>query len=380
MSENNTSTATAVKQASLLNKTEEMIYEQAILELEDDKYSIGLWAKAFSDSTGDQKKAKAFYIRYRSAQLFEKQRVEKDSRIKAERNEKLFFCCSQCGMKLAITKGDAANLGHSSEPQYRLCPGCKHRFDFRKTYTDQKWNLLHLATEANIPVITDGRVVSEEEEANYQKAITELNGEERSTGLWAKAFSEATGDDEKARAFYIRYRTEQILEKQRVEKEARIKAERAERVLFVCPQCEMKLSMTKSQVADLGQSPNPQIRICPGCEHRFDFRQICTKHGWSFDELRSAVSVEELSTGNPNRASNTANNRAKRSIPITITGGNMKYVLAVIACIGIFLLYITVSVFLGWRHGGGIIPTLILFTSVGAVWAVITGKAKSQKK
>ena len=55
----------------------------------------------------------------------------------------------------------------------------------------------------------------------------------------------------------------------------------------------------------------------------------------------------------------------------------MKYVVAVIACGGLFLLYVIIGVGLGWRRGGGIIPMMILLSVVGAAWAAITRSSSS---
>jgi len=51
----------------------------------------------------------------------------------------------------------------------------------------------------------------------------------------------------------------------------------------------------------------------------------------------------------------------------------MKYVLAILACAGLFVIYtvLGVAVF-GWKHGGGVIPILILFAAMGATWRAIT--------
>ena len=53
----------------------------------------------------------------------------------------------------------------------------------------------------------------------------------------------------------------------------------------------------------------------------------------------------------------------------------MKYILAILACAGLFILYAVLgeAVF-GWEHGGGAIPMLILFAAMGAVWRAITKK------
>lgn len=49
----------------------------------------------------------------------------------------------------------------------------------------------------------------------------------------------------------------------------------------------------------------------------------------------------------------------------------MKYVIAVIACGGLFLLYAVIGASLGWRHAGGAIPMGILLSVMGAVWVAI---------
>lgn len=53
----------------------------------------------------------------------------------------------------------------------------------------------------------------------------------------------------------------------------------------------------------------------------------------------------------------------------------MKYVLAILACVGLFILnaVIGAAVF-GWKHGGGVIPMLILLAAMGWTWRAITKK------
>tara|TARA_B100000287_G_C20276391_1_gene640125 strand:+ start:85 stop:576 length:492 start_codon:yes stop_codon:yes gene_type:complete len=50
-------------------KTEEDAYQIAAEELEEEVQNKGIWAKAFSDANGDEKKQKALYIKYRAQQL-----------------------------------------------------------------------------------------------------------------------------------------------------------------------------------------------------------------------------------------------------------------------------------------------------------------------
>lgn len=58
----------------------------------------------------------------------------------------------------------------------------------------------------------------------------------------------------------------------------------------------------------------------------------------------------------------------------------MKYGLAVLACIGIFFVYIMIGAALGWRHGGGAIPMFILIIILGATWRGITKSTKMKKE
>lgn len=50
----------------------------------------------------------------------------------------------------------------------------------------------------------------------------------------------------------------------------------------------------------------------------------------------------------------------------------MKYALALAACFGIFLVYVVISGVMGWKHGGGAIPMLILFAALVGTWRAIT--------
>jgi hypothetical protein len=53
----------------------------------------------------------------------------------------------------------------------------------------------------------------------------------------------------------------------------------------------------------------------------------------------------------------------------------MKYVLALAACFGICIVYTLIAVgVMGWKHGGGAIPMLILFAALFGTWRAITKK------
>lgn len=50
----------------------------------------------------------------------------------------------------------------------------------------------------------------------------------------------------------------------------------------------------------------------------------------------------------------------------------MKYVWAILAIIGEFLVYCMIGGAMGWRAGGGFLVTLLMFAIYGATWRAIT--------
>jgi hypothetical protein len=54
-------------------------------------------------------------------------------------------------------------------------------------------------------------------------------------------------------------------------------------------------------------------------------------------------------------------------------GQAKKYFLAILACFGVVVAYILIGAgVFGWEHGGGVIPMLILFAALGAIWRKMT--------
>lgn len=58
--------------------------------------------------------------------------------------------------------------------------------------------------------------------------------------------------------------------------------------------------------------------------------------------------------------------------PVSIT----RYVMALLTCIGIFLGWAVLSALLGWKHGGGVFPTMIVFGLLGATWRRIAAQGQ----
>jgi uncharacterized membrane protein YhaH (DUF805 family) len=75
---------------------EEFLYEKAFSELHSDKRRTGLWAKAVSSSSGDEKLAESLYIKYRVQLLINEQQLDKTEKkndspqaIKIKENENI---------------------------------------------------------------------------------------------------------------------------------------------------------------------------------------------------------------------------------------------------------------------------------------------------
>jgi hypothetical protein len=62
---------------------DELLHEQVVLELSRGERRLGLWAKALSDSLGDEQKAKALYIRYRVRSLIDELEAVRASNSKS---------------------------------------------------------------------------------------------------------------------------------------------------------------------------------------------------------------------------------------------------------------------------------------------------------
>ena len=55
------------------------------------------------------------------------------------------------------------------------------------------------------------------------------------------------------------------------------------------------------------------------------------------------------------------------------------YIVAVLACAGIIIIYVVIGALLGWKHGGGVLPMIILFGAITATWKGIIGFSKEKK-
>lgn len=63
------------------------------------------------------------------------------------------------------------------------------------------------------------------DERYYEQVVEELRRFGPRSGLWAKSFAEANGDDAKAKALYLRYRVDQIKHEAAIQAELAAQAE-----------------------------------------------------------------------------------------------------------------------------------------------------------
>ena len=108
---------------SLINKSDEDLYELAYSEINSDSRRQGLWAKALSRSLGDEQKAKALYIQLRVQQLSQSRYIQLLDNI-------FPFECPGCGKPRAVSGKQIADCYENDWDDFE-CTNCKHLDDIR---------------------------------------------------------------------------------------------------------------------------------------------------------------------------------------------------------------------------------------------------------
>ena len=85
----------------------------------------------------------------------------------------------------------------------------------------------------------------------------------------------------------------------------------------------------------------------------------------------SITTNEQKGTSNVGRTSHDQNTSKRMPEALRVT-------LALLACFGVYVVYVIIGVFLGWKRGGGIIPLMIMFAIMGYVWRAITGTGRKK--
>ena len=146
-------------------------------------------------------------------------------------------------------------------------------------------------------------------------AMHEAKDEHRRPGLWAKAISEALGDESKATALYIAYRAKQLIADREMQSKSLTESQRQERVLFYCPNCHARLHFTKGQIADIENTINPPwLRICPSCTKTFDMRVVVP----GIRNISTASAVKQ--TSRADNAPSTNASKAKNAVLFSAIG------------------------------------------------------------
>lgn len=112
------------------------------------------------------------------------------------------------------------------------------------------------------------------------------------------------------------------------------------------------------------QEPEPAIGHCQRCArsiHRNDKSGECSQCGEPYPATILSAIAAQPSADSPEKK-----------------GQLKKYTLAVLACGAEFLAYAFIGVLLGWKHGGGYVPMVILFSVVGWTWRAITRSSGPQ--
>ena len=109
------------------------------------------------------------------------------------------------------------------------------------------------------------------EDELYAMAFAEIQNDKQQSGIWAKALAESMGDNQRAKASYIRIRTEQLIHDQIATQIQN------GRIPFKCPLCGRPSAAKTGQLQDCKRD-NKWIFQCPDCHNDYDIRQ-CLPEG-----------------------------------------------------------------------------------------------------
>lgn len=111
-----------------------------------------------------------------------------------------------------------------------------------------------------------------------------------------------------------------------------------------------------------------------------DSNAFCHSCGKELVVARDAVAMRDDSTSSDDTAVPQDENidsgpaEVRESIePDKQMPQGLRVVIALIVCAGIYLAYVVIGVLLGWEHGGGFIPIMIMLTLMGCVWRAMVG-------
>ena len=112
--------------------------------------------------------------------------------------------------------------------------------------------------------VESGRAESVATDDHWEQAYKEVNGGERVTAIWARAFSEADGDENKAKARYLSMRFAQ-LSKSNTDKGYSVNDGR---------QTTAKSTLTPQPIRSSNEAPVPEDAQCPNCKSLISSKSI----------------------------------------------------------------------------------------------------------
>lgn len=151
---------------SLINKSDEDLYELAYSEINSDSRRQGLWAQALSQSLGDEQKAQALYIQLRFQQLSQSRYIQLLDNL-------FSFECPGCGKPRAVSGKQIANCYENDWDDFE-CPNCKHLDDIRNILPYSTVELLNPDTIIDTRPISTPDLVSYTSEKWSSGAMTGL--------------------------------------------------------------------------------------------------------------------------------------------------------------------------------------------------------------
>ncbi len=191
------------KKAAISNRVnDEILFEHVLTEMETGFIAKGLWGKALANSEGNDATVKSIYMKYRVQAI------------------KDIFT----SMEIVYDE-----LSKPKLIQY-----------IRSKVFSISNDIIQNELES-MEIETENYKTTREEESIFDEVADELSNGTRKEGLWLKAIQNTNGDENKALALYIKYRSESIkdekirdiaFEKQRAKKASEIKAEQEFKRLY----------------------------------------------------------------------------------------------------------------------------------------------------
>ena len=252
------------------------------------------------------------------------------------------------------------------------CPKCSEPlYDFPVPVKGQRQGALGVLE--NKETMGEQNIVAKvSEEDMYAAALAELQSGTTRPGLWAKAFADSEGDENKSKALYIKLRVQQEIERIQQDQKAAdaLAAEPARRKAAEFTAAIEQLRLKGYNVKKTGSGWAVREPLGGRVKHNSDQSLL------EYAQRHVDINTELLDSFSPNSAklADEKSDRPGRPSVGTAAAPKIRYVYAIAACFALFVLKMSIDGMLGWKHGGGAIPMLIFFAALFGTWRAITKK------